>query len=338
MSKRIFITGISGQDGVYLTEYMLELGHEVHGIIRRNSVTENQSPRLEHLRGKVYLYYGDMIDYVSLENALRRSQPDYVFHLAAQSHVRVSFDIPEYTMAVNSDGTLKLLEACRRICPYARIYNAASSEMFGLSVDEDGYQRESTPMNPTSPYGVSKVAAYNMVRHYRRAYNLFACNGILFNHESPVRGSAFVTQKVVKTAVEIHLGLKNILELGNLDASRDWGHAFDYVRAMWQIVNHVEPMDFVISTGRSHTVREMCQVVFSCLGLDYEKYVIQNPRYLRPEELTYLCGDSTKARTILGWEPIYTFRRLMEEMIENLLIEIRNASSETNNIIGIKEQ
>lgn len=337
MKKRVFITGISGQDGMYLSEYMLGLGHEVFGIVRRNSIVENQSPRLEHIREQLNLFYGDMMDSTSLENALVKAHPDYVFHLAAQSHVRVSFDIPEYTMAVNGGGTLKLLEACHRICPEARIYNAASSEMFGLSIDNDGFQRESTPMNPTSPYGVSKVEAYNLARHYRRAYNMFVCNGILFNHESPVRGSSFVTQKVIKGAVEIKLGLKDKLELGNLDASRDWGHAFDYVRAMWMIMNHVQPMDFVVATGETHTVREMCEIVFSYLGLDYKEHVIQNPKYIRPEELPYLCGDSTKIKTILGWQPSYAFYYIMEEMIENLLGAVRNGITEENNSIGAEE-
>jgi len=317
MSKRIFITGINGQDGAYLSEYMLKLGHEVHGIIRRNSVGENQSGRINYLKDKLCLYYGDMTDSCSLENALAKSKPDYVFHLAAQSHVRVSFDIPEYTMDVNGNGTLRLLEICKRICPEAHIYNAATSEIFGLSIDVDNYQRESTPMNPVSPYGISKAMAYNAIRHYRRAYKMFAANGILFNHESPKRSSAFISQKIVRGAINIDRGVSDKLELGNLDSYRDWGHAKDYVRAMWLIANHIEPMDFVIASGESHSVRDMCKLVFEYLGLNYEDYVVQNPKFIRPEELPNLKGDATKAKTILGWQPIYTFETLLYEMIEH---------------------
>lgn len=314
---KIFITGINGQDGAYLSEYMLSLGHEVYGIIRRNSVAENQTGRINYIKEKLVLYYGDMTDSFSLENAIDKAQPDYIFHLAAQSHVRVSFDMPEYTMNVNGNGTLRLLEICKKICPHTRIYNAGSSEMFGLSVDEDEFQRESTPMNPVSPYGVSKVMAYNMVRHYRRAYNMFAANGILFNHESSKRSSAFVTQKVVNGAYDIYNKKADHLELGNLDACRDWGHAKDYVKAMWLIANHLEPMDFVIATGEVHSVREMCKVVFDYFSLNYEDYVVQNPRLMRSEELPYLRGDASKAKVILGWQPEYTFESLLYEMIES---------------------
>ena len=321
MSKRIFITGINGQDGAYLSEYMLELGHEVHGIIRRNSVGENQVGRIGYLQDKLHLYYGDMTDSFSIEAALEKAKPDYVFHLAAQTQVRVSFDLPEYTMDVNGNGSLRLLKACKKICPNARIYNAATSEVFGLSIDADEFQRESTPMNPVSPYGISKVMAYNTMRHYRRAYKMNISNGILFNHESPKRSSAFISQKVVKAAYRIKKGLQDKLELGNLDAYRDWGHSYDYVRAMWLIANHIEPMDFVIATGVAHSVRDMCKIVFDYFGLNYEDYVVQNPRFMRDEELPYLKGDSTKARTILGWEPTYTFETLLEEMIESHIKE-----------------
>lgn len=315
MSK-VFITGINGQDGSYLSEYMLSLGHDVYGVTRRHSDTLGQDSRIVHIRDKMQIAYGDLTDATSLEHILSEVMPDYIFNIGAQSHVRISFDIPIYTADTNALGALRMLDAYRRICPKAKYYQASSSEMFGLSVDPDGYQRESTPMNPTSPYGVAKVFAYNMTRHYRRAYRLHACNGILFNHESPRRGTNFVTQKVVMEAVRIKLGLSDKLELGNMDSYRDWGHSYDYVRAMWLIVNHVKPMDFVVATGETHSVREMCETVFGHLGLDYRDYVTQNPKYVRAEELPYLRGDSTRVRTILGWEPTYTFETLMREMTD----------------------
>lgn len=315
MSK-IFITGINGQDGSYLSEYLLELGHDVYGITRRHSDTLGQDSRINHIREKMHISYGDLTDASSLEHLLRDIMPDYIFNIGAQSHVRISFEIPIYTADTNALGALRMLDAYHKICPKAKYYQASSSEMFGLSVDPDGYQRESTSMNPTSPYGCAKVFAYNMTRHYRRAYGLHACNGILFNHESPRRGTNFVTQKVVIEAVKIKLGLSNKLELGNMDSYRDWGHSYDYVRAMWLIINHDSPMDFVVATGETHSVREMCERVFSRLGLDYRDYVIQDSRYMRPEELPYLRGDSTKVKAILGWQPSYTFESLMDEMTD----------------------
>ena len=314
---KIFITGLNGQDSSYLAEYMLELGHEVHGIVRRHSDALNQQSRLEPIRDRIYAHYGDMTDATSIEHVLEEVKPDYIFNIAAQSHVAVSFNVPVYTCDTNALGTLRLLEAYRRICPKARFYQASSSEMFGLSIDPDGYQRETTLMNPTSPYGVAKVFAYNMTRHFRRAYSLHACNGILFNHESKRRGLNFVSQKVVKTAVEISLGLTDKLELGAIDSKRDWGHSYDYVRAMWQIVNHDKPDDWVVATGETRSVREMCDYVFGYLGMDYRNYVTQNPRFMRSEELPYLRGDSTRIRTILGWSPKYTFETMMVEMIEH---------------------
>ena len=315
MSK-ILITGINGQDSSYLSEYMLELEHDVYGIIRRHSDTMGQQYRIDHIRDRITVFYGDMTDASSLESVLSEVKPDYIFNIAAQSHVRVSFDVPVYTAETNAIGALKLLDAYRRICPTAKYYQASSSEMFGLSVDDDNFQRESTPMNPTSPYGCAKVFAYNMTRHYRRAYGLHACNGILMNHESPRRGTNFVTQKVVIEAVKIKLGLSDKLELGNMDSYRDWGHSYDYVRAMWLIINHIEPMDFVVATGETHSVREMCETVFGYLDLDYKDYVVQNPKYMRAEELPFLRGDSTKIRTILGWKPTYTFETMMIEMVD----------------------
>jgi GDPmannose 4,6-dehydratase len=314
---KVFITGIGGQTASYLAEYVLGLGHEVYGIVRRSSVSNNQSYRLNHIKNNIHTYYGDLTDVASIESVLKKVMPDYIFNLGAQSHVRVSFDIPQYTLMSNAIGALNILDAYRRICPDARYLQASSSEMFGLSVEMDGFQRESTVMNPVSPYGCSKVAAYNLTRHYRRAYDLFACNSICFNHESPRRGENFVTQKVVHGAVRIKAGLQDNLEMGNMDSFRDWGHAFDYCRGQWLIANHAEPDDFVISTGETHSVREMCEVVFGYLGLDYMDYVTQNPKYMRPEELPYLRGDSTKIRTILGWQPTYTFESLMKEMVDH---------------------
>lgn len=314
--KKAFITGIAGQDGSYLAEYLVGLGYEVHGTIRRNSTPEHQESRISHLDGVVNTYYSDLTDYASVHKLLKSIQPDEIYNIGAQSHVRISFDIPIFTAQTNAVGVLNILEAYKDACPSARFYQASSSEMFGSSVDEDGYQRETTRMTPVSPYGCSKVFGYNIVRNYRKSYGLFATNGILFNHESPRRGSNFVTNKVVKSAVRIKLGLENQLELGNLDAYRDWGHSKDYVRAMHSIINHDVADDFVVATGETRSVRDMCKYVFGKLDLNYEDYVVQNQKHLRPEELPYLKGDSTRARTILGWKPEYTFESMMDEMIE----------------------
>ena len=314
--KKAFITGISGQDGSYLAEYLLELGYEVHGIVRRHSMAEEQNTRIQHVQPKLTTYYGDLLDQGGLERLLDKIQPDEIYNIAAQSHVRISFDIPQYTVQTNALGVINILEAYRRACPKAKFYQASSSEMFGLSVEDDNFQRETTIMNPVSPYGCAKVFGYNIVRNYRRAYGLHATNGILFNHESPRRGSNFVTNKVVKAAVRIKLGLQDKLELGNMDSYRDWGHSYDYVRAMHLMMQHDEPGDWIVSTMETHSVREMCELVFNRLGLDYKDYVVQNPKFLRPEELPYLKGDSTKIRTELGWKPKYTFEEMMKEMTD----------------------
>ena len=314
--KKAFITGISGQDGSYLAEYLLELGYEVHGIVRRHSMAEEQNTRIQHVQPKLTTYYGDLLDQGGLERLLDKIQPDEIYNIAAQSHVRISFDIPQYTVQTNALGVINILDAYRRACPKAKFYQASSSEMFGLSVEDDNFQRETTIMNPVSPYGCAKVFGYNIVRNYRRAYGLHATNGILFNHESPRRGSNFVTNKVVKTAVKIKLGLQDKLELGNMDSYRDWGHSYDYVRAMHLMMQHDKPGDWIVSTMETHSVREMCELVFNRLDLDYKDYVVQNPKFLRPEELPYLKGDSTKIRTELGWKPTYTFKSMMEEMVD----------------------
>ena len=320
MKKKAFITGINGQDGSYLSEYLLEKDYKVYGIVRRNSIAEHQESRIDHLIGNgVETEYGDLLDVSSLERMIRTIQPDEIYNIAAQSHVRISMDIPQFTVQTNALGLLNILEAFKNNCPTARFYQASSSEMFGRTVDEDGYQRETTKMSPTSPYGCTKVFGYNMVQHYRNAYNLFATNGILFNHESPRRGSNFVTNKVVKAAVKIKKGLQEKLALGNMDAYRDWGHSKDYVRAMHMIINHTEPDDFVCATGVTNSVRDMCDYVFSRLDINYKDFVIQDKRFLRPEELKYLRGDSTKLRTTFGWKPEYTFETLMDEMIDHWL-------------------
>ena len=322
MTKKALITGIGGQDGSYLSEHLVNQGYEVYGIVRRHSVAENQNSRIVHINKKVETFYGDLLDYPSLFRIISKVKPDEIYNLGAMSHVRISFDVPSFTIQTNALGVLNMLEIYRTVVPDAKFYQASSSEMFGNSVDEDGFQRLTTPMNPVSPYGCSKVLGYNLVRHYRHAYGLHACNGILFNHESPRRGTNFVTNKVVKTAVEIRKGIKDKLELGNLDSYRDWGHSKDYTRAMMRIINHDTPEDFIVATGETHSVRNLCEVVFTKLGMDYRDYVVQNPKYMRPEELKYLKGDSSKTREILGWKPEYTFDSMLEEMIERWVNEV----------------
>lgn len=315
--KKALITGINGQDGSYLAELLLEKGYEVHGILKRNSVAENQTARLDDIFKEINLEYADMLDLASLNRVLQQVNPDEIYNLAAQSHVRISFDQPIYTTQVVAIGTLNILESMKLLCPNSRFYQASSSEMFGNSFDNDGFQRETTPMHPTSPYGCAKVYGYNITRNYRHSYNLFASNGILFNHESPRRGSNFVTNKVAKEAVRIKYGLTDKLLLGNLDATRDWGHAKDYVNCMWLILQQDTPDDFVCATGISHSVRELCEYVFGKLDLDYKDYVGVDQKYMRPEELTDLKGDSSKARLVLDWVHGYTFETMLDEMVEH---------------------
>jgi GDPmannose 4,6-dehydratase len=315
--KKALITGINGQDGSYLAEFLLSMGYEVHGILRRNSVSENQTARLTSCYEQLNLHYGDLTDLSSLIDIAQKVQPDELYNLAAQSHVRISFDVPVQTAAVTGLGVLNVLEACKLVCPEVKIYQASSSEMFGNCIDEDGFQRETTAMLPVSPYGCAKVFAYNICRNYRNAYDMFICNGILFNHESPRRGSNFVTNKVVKAAVRIKLGLQDKLALGNMDAYRDWGHSKDYVRAMNMIVNHTEPDDFVVATGITNSVSDMCNYVFSKLNMNYTDFIMQDPKFMRAEDLKYLKGDCSKIKKVLGWKPEYTFETLMDEMIHH---------------------
>ena len=295
-NKVALITGINGQDGSYLAEFLLEKGYEIWGTIKRNSVAENQTSRLDEIYPQLLgkLHYADLTDLASLISIIQQCQPDEIYNLAAQSHVRISFDQPIYTAQATGIGTLNLLEAIRLTKPNAKIYQASSSEMFGNNIDEDGYQRETTPMNPVSPYGCAKVYSYNICRNYRNSYDMFISNGILFNHESPRRGTNFVTNKVVKTAVEIKKGLRNELVLGNLEATRDWGHAKDYVEAMWLILQQDNPDDFTCATGVSNSVQYLVDYTFNKLNLDVQKYVKTDPKYLRPEELKDLKGDSSK--------------------------------------------
>lgn len=319
--KTAVIFGITGQDGSYLTELLLSKGYTIHGMVRRNSVTENQQSRIEKLStsGNIHLHYGDLLDTSSIHNILRLAQPDEIYNLAAQSHVRVSFEIPQYTSDVNAIGVLNVLEAVRQICPTARVYQASSSEMFGNSYNDDFYQNEDTPMHPVSPYGCSKLYAYHITQTYNVSYGIDVRNGILFNHESPRRGSNFVSTKIVKNAVLISKGIVDKLELGNLDAKRDWGHSEDYVRAMWsmmQLEKQKDPIKYVISTGEAHSVREFCDVTFNILGLDYRDYVVQNAKFLRPNELHYLRGDCGRAIRDLGWKPEKKFDDLIKEMVD----------------------
>jgi GDPmannose 4,6-dehydratase len=316
LKKKAFITGIAGQDGSYLAELLTKKGYKVFGIIRRNSTVEHQKSRLEHLDKDVEISYGDLLNESSLHQLLKKIQPNEIYNLAAQSHVRVSFEIPQFTIKTNALGVANILEAYRLNSRNAKFYQASSSEMFGRSVDKDGYQRETTPFQPTSPYGCAKVFAFNMVKHYRIAYKLFACNGILFNHESPRRGSNFVTNKVVKTAVRIKLGLEKKLKLGNINSYRDWGHSKDYVEAMRLILNYKKPDDWVIATGQTRSVKQMTDYVFNKLKLNKKKHIFIDKKYFRPEELKYLRGDSTKAKKYLKWKPNYRFEEMLDEMID----------------------
>jgi GDPmannose 4,6-dehydratase len=326
MPKRAFITGVTGQDGSYLADLLLEKGYEVHGLVRRTSVIAR--PRIDHLQspdhaaaGRFFLHYGDITDGLRLRDVLDEVAPDEVYNLAAQSHVRVSFDEPKFSVEVDAVGAMNVLEAVRRMKKPARFYQASSSEMFGKVHAVP--QREDTPFHPRSPYACAKVFAHYQTQNYREAYNLFACSGILFNHESPRRGESFVTRKITLAAARIKLGLQDKLHLGNLDAKRDWGFAPDYVEAMWRMLQHDEPDDFVVATGETHSVRDFLDEVFGHLDLDWKRYVDIDPRLGRPSEVDLLLGDNTKAQKTLGWKPNVTFAGLARIMTDADLALVR---------------
>ncbi|HSS20759.1 MAG TPA: GDP-mannose 4,6-dehydratase [Pyrinomonadaceae bacterium] len=323
--KKALITGITGQDGSYLAEFLLEKGYEVHGIIRRAS--SFNTARIDHLYNdreiygsRLFLHFGDIADSTNLVKLLYRIQPNEVYNLAAQSHVRVSFDIPEYTADVTAVGTVRILEAMRETGLKSKFYQASSSEMFGMV--KESPQTESTAFHPRSPYAAAKVYAHWMTVNYRESYGLFASSGILFNHESPRRGETFVTRKITRAVARIKAGKQTKLFLGNLDAKRDWGYAKEYVEAMWLMLQQSEPDDFVIATGETHSVREFLEEAFSYVGLDWKNYVELDARYLRPAEVDYLVGDAGKAKRAFGWEPRVTFKELVRLMVDADMAEL----------------
>ena len=316
--RRALITGITGQDGSYLAEFLLKKGYEVHGLIRRASTFNTE--RIDHLyidphdpKARIFLHYGDLSDSGQLNNLIYNVQPEEIYHLGAQSHVRVSFDMPEYTGDITGIGTTRMLEAIRRSGIKTKFYQASSSEMFG---DSPPPQNESTPFRPRSSYAAAKVYAFWMVANYREAYKIFASNGILFNHESPRRGETFVTRKITRSLARIKLGLERKLYLGNLNAKRDWGFAGDYIEAMWLMLQQDEPDDYVIATGESHSVKEFLEEAFNYKGLDWREYVEIDSRYFRPTEVDSLLGDASKARRKLRWEPKVKFKQLVKLMVD----------------------
>ena len=313
--KRAFITGITGQDGSYLAEHLLGLGYEVHGLVRRVALEDpaRRFARISHLLDRVQLHPASLESYASIFSIFSKNQFDECYHLAAQSFVAESFADGFSTMNTNINGTHYMLAALRELAPGCRFYFAGSSEMFGKVSEVP--QRETTPFHPRSPYGISKVAGFELTRNYREAYGMFCCSGMLFNHESPHRGYEFVTRKITSTVAKIKLGLADELKLGNLDARRDWGHAADYVRAMWLMLRQEEPDDYVVATGESRSVRDFCEMAFAEAGLDYRDHVRVDERLLRPAEVDLLVGDASKARRVLGWEPRYTFEELVSEMV-----------------------
>lgn len=320
MKKKALITGITGQDGSYLAEFLLEKGYEVHGIVRRSS--SFNTSRIDQIyvdshneRAHLFLHYGDLTDSSICHRLIEKIEPDEVYNLGAQSHVKVSFEIPEFTGDVVGLGTLRLLEAIRDVRPHVRFYQAGSSEMYGKVLEIP--QKETTPFYPRSPYAAAKVYAHWIAVNYREAYDLFVCNGILFNHESPRRGETFVTRKITMAVAAIKLGIQKHLFLGNLDAKRDWGYAKDYVEAMWLMLQKDKPDDYVISTGETYSVRTFVEKAFSYVGLDWEQYVKIDPRYFRPTEVDILIGDSTKARTQLNWKPKCSFDQLVKMMVDS---------------------
>lgn len=337
--KKALITGITGQDGSYLTELLLAKGYEVHGIIRRASTFNTE--RIDHLYTdphvngvRLFLHYGDIADSTNLIKLLYRIQPEEVYHLAAQSHVRVSFDIPEYTGDVTGLSAVRILEAIRETGVPARVYQASSSEMFGKVREVP--QRETTPFHPRSPYGAAKVYAYWIATNYRESYGMFVCNGILFNHESPRRGETFVTRKITRAVARIKAGLQDKLYLGNLEAQRDWGYAKEYVEAIWLMLQQDKPDDYVVGTGETHSVREFLSEAFERAGLDWQKYVEIDPQYYRPAEVDLLVADASKAERKLGWRPQTTFRELVSLMVDADIAALRGSQSQgaTNVSVG----
>jgi GDPmannose 4,6-dehydratase len=330
VTKRALITGISGQDGSYLTEHLLELGYEVHGLVRRVALEdpERRFSRIRHLLDDTQLHAASLESYPSIFQVISRFDFDECYHLAAQSFVAESFADGFSTMNTNINGTHYMLAALREVRPQCRFYFAGSSEMFGNASEMP--QRETTPFNPRSPYGISKVAGFMLNRNYREAYQMFCAGGILFNHEGPRRGFEFVTRKITATVARIKLGQATELRLGNLDARRDWGHSKDYVRAMHLMLQQDEPDDYVVATGESHTVSEFCELAFAQVGLDYRDYVVVDQQFYRPAEVESLIGDATKAREVLGWQPEHTFQELVEEMVNNDLEILRRSSSQSS--------
>lgn len=316
---KALVTGITGQDGSYLAELLLNKGYEVHGLMRRSS--SFNTGRIEHIFDQLQLHFGDLSDGSALGALLAKVQPNEVYNLGAQSHVRVSFDCPEYTADVDAMGTLRLLEAVKAHCPAARYYQASSSELFGKVLETP--QTETTPFYPRSPYGIAKQFAFWCTVNAREQ-GMHSSNGILFNHESPRRGETFVTHKVTKAAVKIYLGHQHSLALGNLDAKRDWGHAKDYVEAMWLMLQQETPDDYVIATGETHTIRDLLDVAFGHFGLDWHSYVSIDPKYYRPTEVDILQGDASKAKQVLGWEPKIRFKELIKEMVDSDFCEVQN--------------
>ncbi len=311
--RRALITGITGQDGSYLAELLLAKGYEVHGLVRRASTFNTE--RIDPIRERLQLHYGDLVDSTSLHSVLEKSQPDEIYNLAAQSHVRVSFEMPEYTCDVTAAGVGRLLEAMRTVGSKARFYQASSSELFG-KVHETP-QTEKTPFHPRSPYAAAKAYGFYLTVNYREAHGIFACNGLLFNHESPRRGENFVTRKITRAAGRIAAGTQKKVALGNLDARRDWGFAGDYVLAMWLMLQQPEPDDYVIATGETHSVRELLELAFTRVGLDWREHVESEERHLRPAEVDLLQGDASKAKRVLGWKPDVSFRELVETMVDS---------------------
>lgn len=322
MNKKALITGITGQDGSYLAEHLLDLGYEVHGLVRRVALEdpERRFTRIRHLLDRVTLHPASLESYPSIFHVVSKYDFDECYHLAAQSFVAESFADGFSTMNTNINGTHYMLAALRELRPKCRFYFAGSSEMFGKA--QEIPQREATPFHPRSPYGISKVAGFDLTRNYREAYEMFCCSGILFNHEGPRRGVEFVTRKITTGVARIKLGMAAELRLGNLEAKRDWGHAADYVTAMHLMLQQPEPDDYVVASGETHSVREFCELAFDCAGLDYQKYVRIDEQYYRPAEVDLLIGDSTKARNALGWKPKYTFEELVKEMVESDLKSI----------------